>query len=405
MTELVQVIEGAVVIYKRTRSHRWQCRYKLDDGKWRRTSTRHPDQAEAKKAALKIYYEGQVKRANRLPVDAKRFDSVAAAVVEQLQAELDSGAGRSVYRSYIFAIKGYLIPFFGSRNIGAIDQAQLKEFDAWRRQKMGRDPKASTITTHNSALNKIFDLAEVHGWITSAVRPNLSNKGKKSQARPSFTMEEYLALVQSKLPRWVKKARPGKSAMMRELLRDYVLVLANTGIRHGTEARNLKWSHIDWFKKGSERFLRMTVRGKTGERSLIARHGTENYLRRIQLRFPTLAKMSFDELLAARSDEYVFRLADGSRTANLHQTFDKLMDDTGLAVGAQSQTRRTLYSFRHMYATFQILDGMGIHELARQMGTSVAMLEQHYSKLTPELLAERFAGVRRKPPASGGVSA
>ena len=44
------------------------------------------------------------------------------------------------------------------------------------------------------------------------------------------------------------------------------------------------------------------------------------------------------------------------------------------------------------YATFQLMDGVGIHELAVQMGTSVAMLEQHYSKLTPELMAETFAG-------------
>jgi integrase len=30
-------------------------------------------------------------------------------------------------------------------------------------------------------------------------------------------------------------------------LRDYVLILANTGMRHGTEAMNLKWRHIEWF--------------------------------------------------------------------------------------------------------------------------------------------------------------
>jgi len=40
------------------------------------------------------------------------------------------------------------------------------------------------------------------------------------------------------------------------------------------------------------------------------------------------------------------------------------------------------------------MEGRSIHELARQMGTSVAMLEQHYSKITPELVAEKFAGRR-----------
>jgi integrase len=254
-----------------------------------------------------------------------------------------------------------------------------------------RDP--STITTHNSALNKVFDYAEMHGWLTSAVRPKLTNKGKKSEARPAFTLQEYKALC-AKLPHWIKKARTEKSRQMRVLLRDYILILANTGIRHGTEAQNLKWRHVDWHKKGDERFLRLTVSGKTGTHTAIARHATEKFLHRIQQRFPSLAALTFDELLDAKIDEYVFRLESGERTGSLNQTFEVLMQDTGLAIGSTSEKQRTLYSLRHTYATLQLMEGRSIHELARQMGTSVAMLEQHYSKITPELVAEKFAGKR-----------
>jgi hypothetical protein len=35
--------------------------------------------------------------------------------------------------------------------------------------------------------------------------------------------------------------------------------------------------------------------------------------------------------------------------------------------------------------------GVDIHTVARQMGTSVVMLEKHYSKLTPLICAERLA--------------
>jgi hypothetical protein len=42
----------------------------------------------------------------------------------------------------------------------------------------------------------------------------------------------------------------------------------------------------------------------------------------------------------------------------------------------------------------ELYRGRNIHQLAVQMGTSVGMLEQHYSKLTPMLLAEQFAGTR-----------
>ena len=53
-----------------------------------------------------------------------------------------------------------------------------------------------------------------------------------------------------KLPHWVKRERIGDkppSKMIRELLRDYILVLANTGMRDGTEASSLKWADVDWW--------------------------------------------------------------------------------------------------------------------------------------------------------------
>jgi integrase len=56
---------------------------------------------------------------------------------------------------------------------------------------------------------------------------------------------------------------------------------------------------------------------------------------------------------------------------------------------------RTLYSFRHTYATFALLnDGMDIHALAVQMGTSIGMIERHYSHLTPRLKKDMLTGKR-----------
>ena len=51
---------------------------------------------------------------------------------------------------------------------------------------------------------------------------------------------------------------------------------------------------------------------------------------------------------------------------------------------------RTLYSFRHTYATNKLLTGTDIYTLAKQMGTSVAILERHYSKLSPLLAASKL---------------
>jgi integrase len=79
----------------------------------------------------------------------------------------------------------------------------------------------------------------------------------------------------------------------------------------------------------------------------------------------------------------------------IQRSFKQFLKDSGLLYGVGSDAKRTLYSLRHTYATLQLMDGRGIHELARQMGTSVAMLEQHYSKITPELMAYEFSSRRK----------
>ena len=128
LSELIHLLEGHVVLYKRERSSVWQCRYKLGDLRWRRTSTGAKDVKEAGKAALRIFYEGEVKRENKLPLDSRRFGSVADAVVNQMQDELAAGIGKSVFHSYIFAINGYLKPYFGKHGIDKITPALLHKF-------------------------------------------------------------------------------------------------------------------------------------------------------------------------------------------------------------------------------------------------------------------------------------
>jgi integrase len=47
------------------------------------------------------------------------------------------------------------------------------------------------------------------------------------------------------------------SKIMRELLRDYILILANTGMRHGTEAQNLRWKNISTFEMDGRSYVAM----------------------------------------------------------------------------------------------------------------------------------------------------
>jgi integrase len=386
---LIHLRDGDVVLYKRENSDKWQARYKLGDSKWHRISTKQRNADYAGKVACEEYDRARFLADEDIVITSKKFGAVAKTVAENLQAQLDGGKGKSVFHTYITVINKYLIPFFKNYNVNSIDYEALVKFDEWREKEMGKKPRASTITNHNTTLNKVLDYAVSMGFMSNVHIPKLQNDGAKSNPRPAFSKSEYKSLT-SFMTTWSKKGHTQRTKDMRELLRDYVLVLSNTGMRHGTESLGLKWKDIQWITMDGERYLQLTVSGKTGKRNLIARHNTQDYLERIQLRNDAIKTLSFDALLKKRVDDYVFKLRDGTTTANLNGTFRHLMRDSGLN---KAGGNKTLYSLRHTYAHLAILEeNMDVYSLSKQMGTSVKMIEQYYGHITPAHIASKLAG-------------
>ncbi len=391
---LAHARNGEVVLYKRGDSKRWQARFKLKDLKWHRVATKHVNIQFAAETACEAYDRARFLYDEKIPITSKRFDSVADIAVDVMEKQLKAGVGKSVYNDYISVIKKYLKPFFGAKAINTIGYEEIKKYSDWRTVQMKKPPVASTVTTHISAFNRVFDCAVERGWIAAAQVPKMKNNGEKGVAREAFSLSEYKSLT-SFMPKWAQKGHTAKTREMRELLRDYVLILVNTGMRHGTETKDMKWRDIEWITKNKEQYLQITVTGKVGKRQLIARHNTEDYLIRIQQRQSNIAHLEFDTLLKRRLNENVFKLRSGETTANLSQTFNNLMRDSGLDADRDVKQRRSLYSLRHTYAHLALLkERMDVYTLAKQMGTSVKMIEQHYGHLQPSQKADVIAGKR-----------
>ena len=167
------------------------------------------------------------------------------------------------------------------------------------------------------------------------------------------------------------------------LLWDYVIVLMNSGVRPGTETDGLRWKHVERFvdPHDGKDYVRLWVNGKTGERQLIAMPRAGVALNRIkQRRTEHLGHEPAPE-------EHVFCLADGIPVKEdyLRALFRRALTEADLLYDAMGR-RRSLYSCRHTYATFRLIYGrVNVFTLADNMGTSVAMIKDHYSKLTPTL--------------------
>jgi integrase len=87
----------------------------------------------------------------------------------------------------------------------------------------------------------------------------------------------------------------------------------------------------------------------------------------------------------------LFIFSNGYQPPSLNGTFRRLMRDSGLEKNSEGQTR-TLYSLRHTFATFELIENRtDLHTLAKQMGNSATMIERHYSKLTATMAADRLA--------------
>ena len=385
-------INEHVRLDRRERSSKWQARVKLADGTWHRFSTKTEDQEKAANVAMKFFYTAEDRLKNKLPQSTRKFRRVAEFARNRMQSELDAGGGNIVFKDYITAIDKYLIPFFGNYDVANIDTKALIEFGKWRTKELGRKAHHSTINTHNTALNRVLDEAEQRGWITHAIRPKPINDGTKTESRGSFTLEEYETIYKG-LRTWHQITSNEKTADTRKVLRNYVLILANTGMRHGTEALDLKWKNLLWVNDGDDTYLGIYVEGKTGKRPLIARdRAIRPFERQIEMN-ADIANMTLNEVIDAKIDDYVFKTSDGERAAraNLARNFESFLKANNLSRGADGK-KRTLYSWRHFYATLDLQRGVSTHALSRQMGNSTGVLDRFYSKLSPFMNASLHSG-------------
>jgi integrase len=389
--KIIHLRDGNVTLYKRPRSKQWQMRYRLYDKKWHRVTTGYEDLAYAKKRAGEIYDRARFMEELGIPIANKKFKSVALILVQELRKDLDQGTGKKVYVDYLAVLERYLIPFFGNHDITKIDHKLTADYESWRNHKMNKKPMTSTLLTHSVAFNRVFDLAVNKGWLSHRhIVPKLNTKGEKGKARPAFSRQEIDFLL-GFMKTWAEGGKNKRAHDGRVLLRDYIEILLATGMRHGTESLNIKWCHIEWHTDKQNKYLRIWVDGKTGGRWLIAKHEAIVVLERIKNRFPDLAQYSLDEVIASKPNDYLWRYPNGQRPYDMVSTFKWLMKETGLLFD-HTGNRRSMYSFRHTYATLALVErGMDIHLLAKQMGNSAAMIERHYSKLTPTMAADKLA--------------
>jgi integrase len=242
------------------------------------------------------------------------------------------------------------------------------------------NPTEKTLQWDISLGTTIIRWAHEKGYRGNKPLPTFTFTPKKKRVRPAFELGDYRKLTRALLA-WEKECPNPEFLHTRQLLRDYVLILANSGMRTG-EANNLRIRDVTDFTDGAgRRNVRFIVRGKTGERSVIPRLNAAAYVNRL-----------LERRKGAKLDDWLFIMKDGSQVTNLIDQFNKVLERADMLTNSAGQ-KFTLYSLRHFYAVMGLRNGIGIYDIARNMGTSVQMIEQYYGKqATPEVLATALGG-------------
>jgi integrase len=240
---------------------------------------------------------------------------------------------------------------FGALPLAKLRTPRLKQ---WRDDlELGKASANRTLTTLKAALNLAVTHRRVH---PAGQREWADVKPHKAAGR---RRDLFLDLGQR---RALLNAAQGSA-------RDLMEAAALTGARAG-ELVNALRSQFD-ARTGS-----MTFDGKTGRRTVPLSPAALGL-------FTRLAK---SKLPSAN----LFVRDDGRPWA--HSDWDELVRAAAKAADLTPGT--CLYTLRHSFITQALVDGMPTLEVARLVGTSVAMIEKHYGHLVASSARERLATVR-----------
>lgn len=289
------------------------------------------------------------------------------------------------------AIAGPII----DRELGA-----LGEMLRWMSQR-SRPPSKSTMHHEIVTLRQVIKTAIRHGWMEHL--PDFSppyRKAEKISHRAWFSPEEYKTLYEASRAR-ARKSKGNGRQWACEQLHDYILFMANTGLRPD-EANTLEFRDVEIVEDEStgETILLLSVRGKRGVGYCKSMAGAVRPFERLRERLrPEVYDQDEDDDAdgQAQSEGRGLRLpgpTDLVFPANHKKQFNAILEENGLKFDREG-SRRTAYSLRHTYICFRLLEGADIYQIAKNCRTSVEMIEKFYASHIATTLDASAINVRR----------
>jgi len=380
--EQINLYGGDVKLYRRGDSGNWQIKIWIrENNKYYRKSLRTRDENLARVLAEDEYLEVKSKRRS----GEKIFDVTLHAVIDEWLETQKELIGVNKTEGRYFAIKSqtnWLKKFISdsSFKIKDVSSSLFMNYYTFRRKQTNNRVVNSTLLNEKATINAIFKYAIKKGYLSAVFQTDFPTIQKNIRRREALTISEYRTITN--FMRSNEFLDDGDNLKVRHFVRDFTLLLSNTGLRFG-EARRLKWKHI------------RIVRGKDEKKSLVeinlSADMTKNRKDRVvQGRRGDVLQRIKTYSNYTKSNDFIFvDNVSGNQLAKdyYYRAWNFMRKQTGLNDGDKDIT---FYNLRHTYATWRLYAGMNSRALCENLGTGLKYLEEHYGQMKTRIMRDEL---------------
>src|SRR3954447_1784840 len=233
--------DGKLTIFRRNGTYYARLRTTVS-AKYIVRSLKTTSEQNAIQAGRRLLFQIEQRADQGLPPKSKLFSTVIDDYIRYRERDHQHGNTSAGMLRQIVRVSKFWRQYAGAMPVEAIDDKVMREFIPWRRDYYSRTdklPKNAKLHPTDKTLQwdmmlgkAIVRWAHERGHRGKQPAITVAFTPKKKRVRPAFEQREYRQLWRTLCKR-INTAGDKRTRKSRELLRSYVLVLANSGIRTG----------------------------------------------------------------------------------------------------------------------------------------------------------------------------